>query len=155
VRFDLNELIEEKVEELRTLSPKSKIIFTPASLPLVEADRERIEQVLTNLIFNAIKYSPNGGDITVTAEKQDKTVKVSVTDQGIGIPANMLKNIFSRFYRIPDTSVQTYPGMGLGLYISAGIVALHGGTISVESKVNDGSTFYFILPVDAIKIISA
>ena len=148
VTLNINGLIAEKIEELQPLAKKSKLIFKPGKLPEINADKERIEQVLTNLVSNAIKYSPGGGDITIATEKTDHVVKVSVQDKGIGIPAGMLNDVFGRFFRIPNPQVQTFPGMGLGLYISAAIVERHGGTISVESKEDEGSTFSFTLPLN-------
>ena len=110
------------------------------------ADRERIGQVITNLISNAIKYSPNGGEITVAATGTRDNILVAVTDQGIGISDEMQHKVFDRFFRVSNPRFNTYPGMGLGLYITAGIIHRHGGTLSVTSKLNEGSTFTFSLP---------
>lgn len=146
--FDLNELIKEKTEELQLIAPNHKLIFKPANLPEISADKERISQVLINLVYNAIKYSPDGGNITITTEKNTNDVRVSITDRGIGIPAHLQRNVFKRFFRVNHPQIQTYPGMGLGLYISEGIIEQHGGTISVMSKENEGSVFSFTLPVN-------
>lgn len=144
--FDINELIVERVEELKRISKNHKFVVKLDKAKDIKADRERIEQVLTNLLSNAIKYSPAGGDIIITSKAIKKGVKVSVQDYGIGIPENMINNIFDRFFRIANPQINTYPGMGLGLYISAGIVERHGGSISVESEEGKGSTFYFTIP---------
>ncbi|HEX4374857.1 MAG TPA: ATP-binding protein [Puia sp.] len=144
--FDINELIREQVEELQRVSDKHQLKFNPSKLKLINADRERIAQVLTNLIFNAIRYSPNGGEVNISTEKIDDGIKVSVKDNGIGVPAALVKNVFERFFRINNPQIQNYPGMGLGLYISAGIIERHGGSIFCESKENEGSLFYFTLP---------
>jgi signal transduction histidine kinase len=115
-------------------------------LPLVSADRERVLQVLSNLIGNAIKFTPDGGRITLTAECQDaeNEVLVSVRDTGAGIEPADLPNIFESFWR---TSRNRRGGAGLGLAISKGIVEAHGGRIDAESRPGHGSTFSFTLPV--------
>jgi two-component system CheB/CheR fusion protein len=143
--FDLNALIKERVEELQRISTRHQLIFRPGKLAKITADRERIGQVLTNIIFNAIKYSPEGGDIFITSEPIQQGVQVAVKDQGIGIPSAIIGNVFNRFFRTKNQKVQSYPGMGLGLYISAGIIERHGGTISVASKEGEGSEFRFTL----------
>jgi signal transduction histidine kinase len=144
--FDLNVLIEDFVEELQRISKQHRIVFKKGKIQTITADKERIGQVLSNLIFNAIKYSPGGGDINIHSEEVEKGVKVSIADKGIGIPEKQLKSIFSRFYRVDNPSIRTFPGMGLGLYISAVIIERHGGTIHVESKEGEGSVFSFIIP---------
>jgi signal transduction histidine kinase len=151
-RFDLNELIAERVDELKRLSAKHDIVFRQRSdRGEIAADKERIEQVLTNLIINAIKYSPDGGDITIKTEDTKYALKVSVQDKGIGIPEEMQPKVFDRFFRVGRPHAESFSGMGLGLYISAGIIQRHGGTINVESKPGKGSTFYFIIPYQETK----
>jgi signal transduction histidine kinase len=145
--FDLDTLIEERIEELRRLSQKHVIKFSAGKLPPIMADRERISQVLINLISNAVKYSPAGGDILVTSRLAPGEVKVSIHDHGIGIPAEWQGRIFERFFRVGNPQTATYPGMGLGLYISAGIIYRHGGAISVESTAGQETTFIFTLPL--------
>jgi signal transduction histidine kinase len=110
------------------------------------ADKERIGQVLTNLISNAIKYSPHGGEIILSCEMKGKCVEVSISDYGIGIPEECLEGIFERFYRVLSTEARTFPGMGIGLSICKDIIEMHKGKIEVESKQNIGSTFRFIIP---------
>lgn len=107
---------------------------------------ERLGQVLTNLISNAIKYSPNGGDITIGCLKNKKGITVSIQDKGIGIPKKMQVKVFDRFSRVQQTLLQDFPGMGLGLCITADIMHQHGGTIKVESNASKGSTFFFTIP---------
>jgi two-component system CheB/CheR fusion protein len=148
--FDLNALIASSVEDLQTLSVKHTLVFKPSVLKPVTADRERIGQVLTNLISNAVKYSPEGGEVIITSLEQEGDVQVSIQDTGIGIPEDLQQKVFDRFFRISYAQVNTFPGMGLGLYISAGIVQRHGGKIAVESKPGKGSRFYFTLPYNAI-----
>lgn len=144
--FDINELIIEQVEEIKRISNSHVYTVKLDKLQPLRGDRERIGQVLTNLLSNAAKYSREGSEITITSKSIKKGVKVSVQDNGIGIPQNMINNIFNRFFRIPNPRIDTYPGMGLGLYISSGIIERHGGVISVESTEGKGSTFYFTLP---------
>lgn len=145
-QFNLNELITGRLEELQRFSEKHELVFRQSSIKPITADRERIGQVLTNLITNAIKYSPSGGKITVSTEPDRGGIRVSVADQGIGIAGDVKHKVFDRFYRVSNPKMETFPGMGLGLYISAGIIKRHGGTIAVDSEPGKGSTFYFTLP---------
>ena len=109
------------------------------------ADHERINSVITNLIHNAIKFTLPGGKITVSAMQKETMIVVSVTDTGIGIPAEDAKNIFDRFYKVDRA--RSAKGMGLGLSIAKTIVEGHGGEIWVESDFEKGSTFSFSLPI--------
>ena len=110
-------------------------------------DRDRLEQVLGNLMENAVKYSPDGGEIVVTLEDRGDQLVTSVADRGIGIPTAELGQIFERFHRGRQVSSTNYGGLGLGLYITRQIVERHGGTIWVESSEGQGTTFSFSLPV--------
>ena len=120
----------------------------PADLPTVAADRASISEVMGNLIDNAIKYSNEGGAINVTAAVKGDVVEVSVEDHGIGMPGNVVSNLFQKFYR-SHRSRETVAGTGIGLYISKGIIESHGGTIGVRSEEGRGSTFTFALPIYA------
>jgi signal transduction histidine kinase len=113
---------------------------------IVNGDRDRLEQVLGNLLENAVKYSPDGSDITVAVEEKGETVVTSICDRGIGIPTDELGQVFERFHRGRQVSSTNYGGLGLGLYITRQIVERHGGTIWVESREGQGTTFYFALP---------
>ena len=113
---------------------------------VVTGDRDRLEQVLGNLLENAVKYSPDGSDISVNVEDRGDSVVTAVCDRGIGIPADELNQVFERFHRGRQVSSTNYGGLGLGLYITKQIVERHGGTIWVESKEGAGTTFYFSLP---------
>ena len=144
--FDLTGLIKQLTEELQQLSQKHELIIECKYTVNIYADKKRIEQVITNLISNAIKYSPEGGDVKIGCEFIDNGVKVSITDKGIGIPKESQQKIFDRFFRVKHTNSNALPGMGLGLYITAGIIRRHGGTIGVSSDLDTGSTFYFVLP---------
>lgn len=118
-----------------------------AGLPDIMGDRDRLNQVLTNLIGNAIRYTPEGGEIVVRAYLVEKAVRVDVQDTGIGIAPEDLGHIFERFYRADHPLVQESRGTGLGLYIVKMFIEMHGGRIWVESELGKGSTFTFILPV--------
>jgi len=146
-QFDLDSLIDERIEEMRRLTHKHTIQFSKGNLPPIVADRERVSQVLINLLSNAIKYSPAGGEILITSSPAPGEVKVSVKDHGIGIPPEMQSKVFERFFRIGNPHISTYPGMGLGLYITSGIIQRHGGNITVESTPGDGTRFTFTLPL--------
>ena len=146
--FDINGLIAERVEDMQPLTRKHRLIVLAAkNIPTVHADKDRISQVLTNLISNAIKYSPDGGDIVVSSEMAGNELKVSVKDVGIGIPDQMRSKIFDRFFRVKNPHIHSYPGMGLGLYISAGIIRQHGGRILAADHQEKGTLIYFTLPV--------
>jgi len=121
--------------------------FVPDDLPLVLGDRDRLIQVLTNLISNAIKYTPAGGQVLVSAQAQNRLVRVDVMDSGIGISPADQKHLFEKFFRVKDPAVEQVTGTGLGLSIAKGIVEMHGGRIWVESELGAGSTFSFTLPM--------
>lgn len=120
----------------------------PADLPAVAADTASVSEVFSNLIDNAIKYSNEGSTVTVTAEVKESAVEVSVADNGIGMPSNVVANLFHKFYR-SHRSRETVAGTGIGLYISKAIVESHGGTMQVRSVEGEGSTFSFTLPTYA------
>jgi len=123
-------------------------IDLPLELPNVAADPASASEVFGNLIDNALKYSNEGGVVTVTAEVKGNFIEVSVVDNGIGMPANVVSNLFHKFYR-SHRSRETVAGTGIGLYISKGIIESHGGTMEVRSVENEGSTFSFTLPTYA------
>lgn len=118
-----------------------------SDFPSVLADPELIEEVLTNLVENAIKYSPEGGKIRLSGSLAGKMVRVSVSDEGVGIPAEELPHIFERFHRLKNSSAQATKGIGLGLYICKSIIEAHGGTIEASSQPGKGSLFTFSLPL--------
>lgn len=145
--FRLDALISETAEVLQGTT-KQTISFNKSVKIEVNADRFRIYQVLTNLITNAIKYSPDGKKIIIQLKKADKRVMVSVKDQGIGISKEQQKKIFDRLYQVTDAKEKTFPGLGMGLYISKEIVVRHKGRIWVEGGKGQGSTFFFTLPIN-------
>ena len=143
--FKFNELLKEAVEEIQRTSTGNTIILEHNHVVTVFADKERIRQVMSNLLTNAIKYC-QGCEIIVQAEIQDKKVICSVKDKGIGIAKDQQDKIFERFYRATGQNLHTFPGLGLGLYISKEIIQRHDGKIWLESEPGKGSTFYFTLP---------
>lgn len=146
--FDLNALIGEVVEEIQRTAPRHTIVQDLAPVVALAADRDRIGQVLTNLLTNAIKYSPQADRVVVRTERRDGSVVTSVQDFGIGIPAVLQPHVFERFYRVAGETRATYPGLGLGLYIAAEFVRRHGGDIWVESEEGTGTTMTFSLPLE-------
>ena len=114
---------------------------------MVVGDELRLEQVLQNLIQNALKYSPDGEPVAVRVERRLGQAAVAVTDRGIGIPAAALPRLFARFYRAPNAEAQQIGGMGVGLYVVKEIITLHGGDVMVESVEGQGSTFTILLPL--------
>ena len=113
----------------------------------VFADKHRIEQVIVNLLNNAVKYSPKSKRIDIFIKQEADAVQVAIQDFGIGIPLEKQAHLFDRYYRV-DYSGNQYSGLGLGLYISSEIVKKHEGTIGVKSRPGEGSTFWFTLPVE-------
>ena len=122
--------------------------IAPEGAVMVNGDAVRLEQVLDNLVQNAIKYSPDGGSVKVRIEQQNDKACLWVTDEGIGIPDGAVPHLFERFYRAPNVDPQQITGMGIGLYVVKEIVQRHGGTIMVESTEGVGSTFRICLPLD-------
>lgn len=127
----------------------------PSSDTTIAGDRDRLEQVLGNLLENAVKYSPDGSEIFVSVEDRGDQVVTSVCDRGMGIPKDELNQVFERFHRGRQVSSTNYGGLGLGLYITKQIVERHGGTIWVESKEGSGTTFHFSLPTVAVAVAEA
>jgi signal transduction histidine kinase len=119
----------------------------PDDLPSVEADRERVHQVLFNLLDNAVRFTPSGGSVTVSADRHDGSVEVRVADTGVGIPAEHLPRLFERFYRADPSRSREDGGTGIGLAIARSVVEAHGGHINAQSEPGVGSVFTFDLPV--------
>ncbi len=146
---DLAVLCRAVAEEQMTASERHIDLDLPAKPLMVPMDAERIAQVVTNLVSNAIKYSPADCPVSLGARLDGDSALVAVRDEGMGIPPDAQELLFERFYRVPGVQVQTGSGvgMGLGLYISREIVERHGGRIWVESRVGEGTTFFFTLPL--------
>jgi len=144
--FDLNEVVKETVEQIQSTTSKHRIRIEGRTSQLVWGDRDRIGQVLTNLLTNAVKFSPLADTIIVQLTAAQDAVVVSVQDFGIGIEKEHINHIFDRFHRVSDPEEKTYPGLGIGLYIAREIIQRHGGTLTVESEKWKGSLFSFTLP---------
>jgi two-component system, chemotaxis family, CheB/CheR fusion protein len=143
---DLDALVHETVEMLQASSSTHILRVSGATHTVIPGDRDRLGQVLTNLITNAVKYSPQANSVDITLYSTKEAALVSVRDYGVGIASTHQKHIFDRFYRVHDSSNKTYKGLGLGLYISYDIVMRHGGELTVESAESKGSTFTISLP---------
>ncbi|MEO8111459.1 MAG: PAS domain S-box protein [Ginsengibacter sp.] len=144
--FDLDILMKEIIDNIHQALEGRRIYYKKRDDKLmVFADSSRIEQVIINVLTNAIKYSPGGPDVIVDAFDDDGKIIVSIKDGGIGIPQEDLQNIFTRFYRVRGMA-STFSGSGIGLYISSEIVKQHGGEMWVESTIGKGSVFYFTIP---------
>ena len=149
--YNLNELIADVVEETQRTTRKHRIEIKLDKRVEIRGDRERTGQVLTNLLNNAIKYSPEAKKIIVTSNINDGQVTVGVQDFGIGIEEELVNKVFDRFFRVTEPIMNTFPGLGLGLYIASEIVRRQGGDIWLQSKKGKGSTFYFSLPKNGIE----
>jgi len=150
---DLAALVEETIAQTQMTISTHRIVLQNNSHVIVNGERNRLEQVLSNFLANAIKYSPNASEVVVKSEVTNDEVKVSVRDFGIGIPPDEQQYVFDRFYRVNESS-RKFSGLGLGLFISAEIIKRHGGTIAVESN-GSGSEFSFTLPVIQIRDLRA
>lgn len=145
--FDIKSILEESIELIGHSHTNHKISLSTAINTLsIYGDPNRIEQVIINLLTNAIKYSPSEYEVEISLEHIGNQVKVGVKDSGIGIPRKMCNQIFSRFYRVDGLSPHM-SGLGIGLYISKEIITQHNGKIWVESELGKGSTFWFTLPI--------
>jgi signal transduction histidine kinase len=144
---DLVALARAAAAQAQTLTHVHTIRVVAPEPPLVGRwDATRLEQVLQNLLSNAVKYSPDGGEIVVRVEDLPRQARVSVTDQGIGIPPEALPRLFQRFFRTEEAQARGIEGLGLGLHISRALVEAHGGRLWAESLPGQGSTFVFTLP---------
>jgi PAS domain S-box-containing protein len=151
--FSLVGLVTETIEDIKASEQSHHINFElkhPSDIE-VYADKDRITQVLNNLLTNAIKYSPTSKMVNVALFVEGKYAVVSVEDFGIGMDNEELNKIFERFYRVSGDDEETFPGFGIGLFIVKDILERHDGTIRVESKKDQGSTFYFSLPLEKNK----
>jgi two-component system phosphate regulon sensor histidine kinase PhoR len=148
--FDAIDLVERVVEATRVHAPPGIELEVAADdgVPAVAADRDKVRQVLNNLVENAIKYSPDGGRIELAVERCDGMVRFAVRDQGLGIPVDEQARIFDKFYRLDPNLTRGVGGTGLGLYICSELVGRMGGRIWVETREPHGSAFMFDLPAD-------
>ena len=145
---DLGPLIARVVASQASYTTRHQLdMDVPPDLPTVVADEDKIDQVLTNLINNAIKYSPEGGPVTVSARNARGEVEITVADHGIGIPPEHLDKIFARFHRVEGGDTRRAGGTGIGLYLVKHLVEAHNGRIWVKSEVGKGSAFTFTIPL--------
>jgi signal transduction histidine kinase/flagellar basal body-associated protein FliL len=142
---DVYDTIRDDMQLRASSLARSLVVTIPEGLPDIAADTASLSEVFANLIDNAIKYSNEGGSIEVTASSKGDTVEIDIEDHGIGMPGNVVSNLFQKFYR-SHRSRETVAGTGIGLYISKAIVESHGGNVSVRSEEGHGSTFTVSLP---------
>ncbi|MFL5416295.1 MAG: ATP-binding protein [Myxococcales bacterium] len=148
-RVALDQIVSEVVSDFRAAAPQHEIVLRrPTRGVQAMGDRERLEQVVVNLVQNAIKYSPQGGRVEVSVERNGSQARVTVTDEGIGIPKDEQRHIFERFFRAQNATTRNYGGLGIGLYVSNEIVERHGGAFEVVSEPGKGTTFGFTIPLD-------
>jgi len=146
----LGDAITDSVKIFHSLAREKNIELTediPSQLPEMEVDAERLRQVVINLLSNAIKFNDPGGNVNFKAERRNGEILFEVSDNGIGISEDAMKHLFERFYRAEDKLARG--GTGLGLYITKQIIEAHGGRVWVESKIGEGSTFSFTLPINS------
>jgi PAS domain S-box-containing protein len=145
--FRLDNTVNNVIADLNRISLTHQIIKGSFEQVEIVGDQDRIVQLLTNLILNAIKYSPGANKVFITLRKEDGNAVFSIKDEGIGIDMSESEKIFQRFYRSSKNNVRTYPGFGIGLYVSLEIIKAHDGKIWVESRPGEGSVFYFSIPL--------
>jgi signal transduction histidine kinase len=149
-RVDMVALATEVLSAVRALGGGDRLtleLVAPSDPPILSGDREKLRQVLTNLVANAAKYSPGGGHIQVELTPRAHDLQIAVRDQGLGIAPDEQEMIFEKFYRADANMTRGVSGSGLGLYISRELVRLMGGTISVQSELGKGSMFLVTLPL--------
>jgi hypothetical protein len=145
--FEIYPLLNEVAEDTQIIASGHQIIVLPGNNIRVMADRNKLMQVLENLISNAVKYSPKGGAITIGCEVKGNFAEIFVQDKGVGINEADQHKLFDRFYRVQNEKVQNVSGFGIGLYLVSEILRYHNSKIMVNSKEDRGSRFYFLLPI--------
>ena len=149
---DLKELVDEQITRAQVLSAEHTVRFdAPPQIVRARVDRTRLGQVVTNLLTNAIKYSPEGGEVTVSMEETANSVTVHIADQGLGIPADKVDRLFEPFYRVQSRETRQIEGLGLGLALTRAVVEAYGGEIWVESEPGEGSVFSYSLPKEGVR----
>jgi signal transduction histidine kinase len=145
--FLLNDLMKDIIDETRIMVKSHELILLAGNAVFVHADRDKIGSVITNLVSNAIKYSPKGKKVQLACQQEGNYVKVMVEDEGIGIKKEDQEKLFERYYRVENNQARYISGFGIGLYLSSEIIHRHHGRIGVESTPGTGSTFWFTLPL--------
>lgn len=147
--FDVNDVVAETVNHLQQITPKHQLLIEGECHCTINGDADRIGQAVTQLLLNAIKFSPNASTVIVRTsidDAQDRVV-ISIQDFGVGVPKRHQRRIFERFYRVYEDKNTTYPGLGIGLYLAKEIITRHAGTLWVKSIEGQGATFSFSLPL--------
>lgn len=149
-KFDTNAALRHicEVMQVEAAAHSHRLTLVSGQLPEIVADKERIEQVIINVVSNAIKYTPDGGEIKLMARAADGGVELTISDNGIGIPAEDLPHLFERFYRVEKSRTSETGGTGLGLAIAKEIVDAHGGSISIASELGEGTAVTIYLPLE-------
>jgi two-component system phosphate regulon sensor histidine kinase PhoR len=149
VPVNLADILQQTITLMRAKAEEQGITLeleVPAKLPLIQADVRAIDEVFTNLISNAINYSPDGGAVAIAAFPHGEYLEIRVKDTGVGIAAEEIPKIFDKFYRVKDPQTRQVIGTGLGLSIVRGIIEAHRGSVEVESEPGVGTTFRVLLP---------
>ena len=146
-QIGINALVKDVVEHMSVATQHTILLRQDASLLFIEGDRDKLIQVMTNLLSNAAKYSPKGGDILVTSQREKHDAHVCIADQGVGIPEDALERIFIPYNRIDSEKTRHIQGTGLGLAIVHETIMMHGGRVWAESTLGQGSQFHFTLPL--------
>lgn len=147
-KVDINSILRDIADRTRPTALQHHIILNlDEQLPAIEGDYDKLIQVITNLASNAVKYSPGGGEVVLSSKREGDSIHVSISDQGVGIPAEALEDVFVPYNRIESGKTHYIQGTGLGLAIVREIVHMHGGHAWVESVLGEGSTFHFMLPI--------
>jgi PAS domain S-box-containing protein len=147
--FNLDELIEEVIHETELTVSTHRLTFDRRRSIKIHADQDKIGSVISNMISNAVKYSPKGKEIAIKCEVVDHTAQVCIKDEGMGINPRDQEKLFDRYYRVENDNTRHISGFGIGLYLSAEIIKHHNGKIWVESEPGNGSKFCFSLPIEA------
>ena len=147
--FDFNEMVNSTVENIQLTNSTHTIVKTGQVKVEIRGDRERLQQVIINLLNNAIKYSPGAEKVYLEVEQKQDMIQVSIKDTGIGIAEQSLINIFDKYHRVEEHAVH-FQGLGIGLFISYEIIQRHHGKLWAESQPGKGSVFYFTLPLKPV-----
>ncbi len=145
--LDLTRVVSSVIEDFRELSPRHQLTLHAPGPVMVSGDALRLEQVMVNLLQNALKYSPQGGQVNVALSTEGGLARVTIVDHGIGIPADEQSHVFDRFFRARNAETSHFGGLGLGLWLSREIVLRHGGRFEVTSQLGEGSSFSFLVPL--------
>ena len=148
--MNLTGAVKEMMEDLQRTTPTHQLVMDANEDIFINADHYRIEQVINNLVANAVKYSPAASTVLIRLKKENNAALCEVQDFGMGMARTELDKVFHKFYRAEGKNMHTYPGLGLGLFIAKDIITKHGGRIWAESEEGKGSTFFFSLPLAAL-----